>query len=270
MTDTELKHRLTADVEDIEAPSDLLDRVRLGGARRVRRRGLTAVGAGALAVAAVAAGVVAVPTLRDRAVQPPAATSTPWVDPIKAAPDDHYAILMKHDTGGDLAGDRAFLDQVLATWRAKQRAEHGKPGNPLSGNAWDAMIGEPRIYWAGTTPVGRMAIVVQHYKVPHPDPKVKYGLSGIHTLAGLVRDDGHGRLMDGGMVFPYDPSSYPVFSVRDPGKPSLAIVLGMGKRLAWGLTRDKPTPMKFTDGVAVNVIPEEIIERVRFWELPAR
>ncbi len=53
MTETELKNRLTASVDEIEATPDVLDRVRSGGARRLRRRRLTTLAATTLAVVAV-------------------------------------------------------------------------------------------------------------------------------------------------------------------------------------------------------------------------
>jgi hypothetical protein len=278
MTDTQLKEHLHAVVRDVEVAPDLLVRARLGGARRLRRRQFTGIAGASLAVAAVAGVLIGVPAVRDhRTDRPPVATTTktatptgPWVDPIKTQPGDHYAVLMQHETGGDLAGDAAYLDQVRRVWEAKQRAESSSRHDPLNGNIWAALRGEPRIYWAGNTPAGRIALVVQHYQVPHPDPTVTYALTGIYTLVGIVRDDQNGRPQAGGFVFPYDPSSYPVFDVRDPGRPSLFVVIGLGKRLGWGLTRQQAVPMNFSDGVAVVQVPAASFEKVQFWELPAR
>lgn len=278
MTDTQLKEHLNAVVKDVEVAPDLLARARIGGAHRLRRRQFTGIAGASLAVAAVASVLIGVPAVRDhRSDRPPVATTTktatptgPWVDPIKTQPDDHYAVLMQHETGGDLAGDSAYLDQVRMVWGANQRAAMPRHPDPLSGDIWAALRGDPRIYWAGNTPAGRIALVVQHYKVPHPDPSVKYALTGIYTLVGIVRDDPQGRPQFGGFVFPYDPDSNPVFDVREPGRPSLFVVIGLGKRLGWGLTRKQAVPMNFSDGVSVVQVPANIFEKVEFWELPAR
>lgn len=94
----------------------------------------------------------------------------------------------------------------------------------------------------------RMAVVAQHYRVPNPDPEVKYGKTGIYTLVGLVRDDARGWPAFQGFMEPHDPSSFPIFDVRDPGKPSYFVAVGLGRRLGWGLTPDKLTPLVFDDG----------------------
>ncbi|WP_410786535.1 hypothetical protein [Kribbella sp. C-35] len=278
MTETELKRRLTADVDDIEASPEFLARARGGGARRLRRRRLTAVGAGSLTVAAITAAVFALPAVRDRADQAPVATPTPaWVDPIAAQPHDHYAALMKPDTGGDLAGNRAYLDQVLATWDDAQRTEHFV--DPVAGDLWAVLRGEPRIYWAGNTPAGRIAIVVQHYQGPRPKPgswPTKRGPSpavtsnGISTTVGIVRDDARGRPRFQEFVVAYDDFMVPYFKIREAGQPDLIVVVGMGKRLGWGLARDKLTPLMFKDGVAAVQVPAAFAKHGYIGPLPAR
>lgn len=263
MTETELKRRLTAEVDDIEASPEFLQRARRGGARRLRRHRFTAVGAGSLAVAAIAAVVFALPAVRDRADLGPVATPTPaWVDPIAAQPYDRYAALMTPNTGGDLAGDRTYLDQVLAAWHAAQRTEHYDA--PGAGDLWAVLRGEPRIYWAGNTLSGRIAIVVQHYQGPRPTPgnwPTKRGPSptiisnGMSTTVGIVRDDAQGRPKFQEFVIAYDDFMVPYFKIRTAGKPELLVVVGMGQRLGWGLARDKLTPLVFKDGVAVVQVP---------------
>lgn len=269
MTDTELKHRLTADVEDIEAPPDLLERVRTGGARRVRRRGLTAVGAGALAVAVVAAGVVAVPALRDRAVQPPVATATPWVDPITPAADDEFAFLMKGETRGDLAGNKKYLDEVLATYNARQKWQAGQPANPIAGNVAASLRGEPRIYWAGNTPAGRVALVLQHYLTPNPDPHTKYAYKGIHTLFAVIADDEQGRPRWTLTQFQHS-ENQDLFYVATKGSTNVFIAVDMGRRASWGVDPEHATPLRFKDGVAAVVIPPSAVDRAIVWPLRAR
>jgi hypothetical protein len=271
MTETELKRRLSAGVDHIEAPPDLLDRARLGGARRLRRRRFTALAASSLAVVAIAGATIAVPAVRDRADQTPVATpTTPWVDPITANPKDRYAPLMTKATGGDLAGDSAYRGEVLATWLRMQREGRGHLIGPIDGDDWGTLRGEPRIYWAGSTAAGRVAIVIQHYQQAGLKPGVKYPYNGILTTVGMVRDDDQGRPKYGGFVVPYDDFAFPYFEIQDPGKPDFFVVVDMGKRLGWGLTKDKLTPFVFKDGVAVTEVPAGVIDKGYIAPLPAR
>ncbi|TCC11501.1 hypothetical protein [Kribbella soli] len=280
MTETQLRQRLRAGVNDIDAPSDLLDRARLGGARRLRRRRITALAASSLAVATIAGATFAVPAVRDRADQAQVATPTPWTDPITPNPLDRYAPLMKMETGGNLAGDSAYLAQVLATWHYTQRKERGHLIDPVAGDVWANLRDEPRIYWAGNTPAGRVALMVQHYQVPRPSstvtpkaprPTAQSTPSGILTVVAMVRDDSQGRPKVREFVTPYDDHSFPYFTIRDAGQTSAYyVVVGMGKRLGWGLSHDKLTPMVFKDGVAVTKIPAAILGRVYIDPLPER
>ncbi|MFI5691196.1 hypothetical protein ACIA58_05115 [Kribbella sp. NPDC051586] len=275
MTETQLKERLTADVDDVEAPADLVDRARVGGARRLRRLRLTAVAGSSLAVAAIAVLAVAVSGVRDRADQPPVATPTPatttqWTDPITPNPTDRYAPLMTKSTGGDLAGDGAYLKEVRATWHDTQVKQRGHLIDPIAGDIWATLRGEPRIYWAGNSPAGRIAIVVQHYQAPRQKGDTKYAFNGIHTAVAMLRDDDQGRPKFAGFVVPYDDTGFPYFEIRDPGKPNFFVVVSMGKRLGWGLSPDKTTPFVFTDGVAVAEVPAAVITHGYISPLPAR
>ncbi|RZT12864.1 hypothetical protein EV649_7233 [Kribbella sp. VKM Ac-2569] len=282
MTETQLKQRLSAGVKDIDAPSDLLDRARLGGARRLRRRRFTAVAAASLAVAAIAGATFAVPAVRDRADQAQVATPTPWTDPITPNPLDRYALLMTGETGGDLAGDSAYLAQVLATWHDTQRKDRGKLIDPVAGDVWANLRGEPRIYWAGNTPAGRIALLVQHYQVPRPSssstitPKVPLPTArstpgGILTVVAMVRDDSQGRPKVREFVTPYDDHSFPYFTIRDPGKSTFFyVIVSMGKRLGWRLSDGTATPFVFKDGVAVTELPIALINRMYIDPLPER
>jgi hypothetical protein len=284
MTETQLKQRLSAGVEDIDAPSDLIERARLGGARRLRRRRFTAVATGSLVVTAIAGVIIGVPAVRDRADQAPVATpTTPWVDPITPNPYDRYAALMKKDTGGDLAGDGAYLAQVLATWHDTQRKERGQVIDPVARDVWAALRGEPRIYWAGNTPAGRVALLVQHYQGPLPDPAVTPPAkrppqptavstpAGISTVVAMVRDDDQGRPKVREFVTAYDDYSFPYFKIQEAGQPNrLYVVVGMGQRLGWGLSRDKLTPMVFKDGVAVTEMHVAGTDKVYLAPLPSR
>jgi hypothetical protein len=87
----------------------------------------------------------------------------------------------------------------------------------------------------------------------------------------MVRDDDQGRPKVMGFVTPYDDFSFPYFTIRDPGQPNAYfVVVGMGKRLGWALSRDKLTPMVFEDGVAVTAMPADVLDRVYIDPLPAR
>lgn len=72
-------------------------------------------------------------------------------------------------------------------------------------------------------------------------------------------------------VVPYDDFAFPYFKIQDPGKPNfLYVVVDMGKRLGWGLTKDKLTPFVFKDGVAVAEIPVGLSGKLTVDRLPAR
>jgi hypothetical protein len=86
-------------------------------------------------------------------------------------------------TKGDLAGDQTFLDRVAKAWQ---------DGLPLAPEAatrvYDDRLGGPHVYWAGRTPAGNAAIVLQEVDV-HDDAQVPDGETGVRTAEGLVATD---------------------------------------------------------------------------------
>jgi hypothetical protein len=188
MTETELKQRLSADVAGVEAPADLLDRARTGGARRVRRRRFITVGTVALTTAVVAGVTVAAPAVFDHRSDPPVAAIPSASDP--------YAFLMDGPTRGDLAGDKAYLQQVLAAWHAS----HSKSLNSGRG-IFDHLQGDAKVAWAGNTPGGRAAIVVENSDL-RKHANVRLYREGVATLVGYVGDGPDGKPLVVGDDYP--------------------------------------------------------------------
>ncbi|GAB1509796.1 hypothetical protein [Actinophytocola sp. KF-1] len=167
MNTTELSEHLRGATAGLDVPPAFADAVLRGGRRRRARRRLT------VAVCVVAAVAVAtsatVVTLRD--------------DPAVPVADAR----LTQPTKGDLAGDQAFLDEVRRAW------ERDLPSAPEAKDRYyDDVRGEPHVYWAGNTPAGRAAVVLQPVYV-HPNSQVTE--KGQRTAEGLVAvDPGDGRL----------------------------------------------------------------------------
>jgi hypothetical protein len=163
---TELSAHLRDATDGLTTRPGFADAVLRGGRRRRARRRLT-VAASVLAVAAVAATATVVTQRED--------------DP---APVADARLTMP--TKGDLAGDQAFLDEARRAW------EEGLPSAPEARyRYYDDLRGEPHVYWAGNTPAGRAAIVLQPVYV-HPNSQVIE--RGLRTAEGLVAvDPGDGR-----------------------------------------------------------------------------
>jgi hypothetical protein len=87
-------------------------------------------------------------------------------------------------TKGGLAGDQRFLDAAIAAWDA------GKSRSPnASAGVFDDLRGSPHVYWAGATPAGRAAVVVQQAYL-HPHEQLPAGAADtLQTLVGLVATD---------------------------------------------------------------------------------
>ena len=129
ISESDVRHALRQATDHLSSPPALLDDVRRGGRRRrVHRR--TMLGAGlAVGVAAATAGV-----LQWRGSGPPMDVASPLLDT---------------PTRGDLSADHAFLDRVRQVWR-----------RAMAGND-TRMYGEPHVVWAGSTPAGPAAFVIQ-------------------------------------------------------------------------------------------------------------
>ncbi|TDW89375.1 hypothetical protein EV137_3169 [Kribbella pratensis] len=252
---TDLKQRLIDIVEDVEAPSDLLDRTRLGGTRRVRRRRSAILTGTTFAAAALVGGAVVVPGLLDgRTNDQPAASPAP----VTPAADDPYKSLMQGLTRGDLAGDKAYLDKVLATWRGSSSGLFSVRDSAVTG----ALRGDPKVYWAGNTPAGRIAIVAQHYEV-HPRGNVKLAMEGVYTLVAFVADDNKGNPSVPVVLYPLPAGGRLPSHVASKGGTNVLVTADVGQPAGWSAGADAKgrhqyTPLHFKDGVSVLVLPASV------------
>ncbi|WP_328990027.1 hypothetical protein OG394_27680 [Kribbella sp. NBC_01245] len=210
MTETELQSRLTATVADVEPPVDLLDRVRTGGSKRLRRRWLTAVATMAVATVAVGgmiaigAGIESFDANADAAANAKQTTAT----------DDPYAYFLNKPTKGNLAGDQEYLDEVLRAWDRS----HGRSLNNDRG-IFDHLKGEAHVVWAGETPAGPAAMVIQRAELRHHD-NIQLSREGLFTLAGFIGmgEDGKPQVVA---------DAYPAPGV---GGPAMAFVVGTNEK----------------------------------------
>lgn len=113
------------------------------GARRRRLRNRAAIAG----VATVAAAVVGTGTMAafPALFGPDSSTQNTQVAASRA--------MLTEPTRGDLASDLNFIDQALTAWNDGVR----KSPNGLA----TEVTGDPHVYWAGDTPAGRVALVVQ-------------------------------------------------------------------------------------------------------------
>lgn len=161
MNTTELTEHLREATAGMEPPPGFAGAVLRGGRRRRARRRLT-VAASVLAVVAVATAATVV-TLREDSPAPVADAR------------------LTQPTKGDLAGDQEFLDEVGQVWQDDlSYAPEARDGY------YDDRRGDPHVYWAGNTPAGRAAIVLQQVYV-HPNNQVPE--NGLQTAEGLVAID---------------------------------------------------------------------------------
>ncbi|MCE7008050.1 hypothetical protein LWC34_35285 [Kibdelosporangium philippinense] len=130
MNAEELQAALHSATPDLEPRPTLTADVMRGGVRRQRNRRM------GIAAATLAAAALVTTT-----------ASFGWQilsEPNQVATDP----LMLKPTRGDLANDKAFIDDVLDAWEDKE-------GSSAS------VITRPHVYWAGNTPAGRAAVVMQ-------------------------------------------------------------------------------------------------------------
>lgn len=141
--DTELlSGRLRSAVAEVRPRPGFADDVTRGARRQVRhRRTITAV---AVAVLVTATGATLL-TGRDAGDAPPAR-------------NPELLDLLDGPTRGDLATDRRFVDAAAAAWRV------ALPTSPNADHYTGRMLGEPHVYWAGSTPAGPAAVVAQQVR----------------------------------------------------------------------------------------------------------
>lgn len=263
MTDTELKERLGATVDGIDAPADLVHRVRTGGARRLRRRRFVSLAATALSLAVLGGAGIVGPELLGRSDQ---------VQPAKSVVTDPYGFLMKGSTRGDLAKDSAYLREVVQIWNKS----HATSENANRG-IFDDLRGEAKVFWAGNTAGGKAAIVVQQAYLHHHD-NIQLDAEGIHTLVGYVAEDATGKQSLIADSYPAPGNGLDIAFVTGGQKKALVVMDLAGgdfgfspERIytAGGSTR-KYEPLKFEDGVSVVELPADVkLDGLRVSALPA-
>ncbi|MFC6021174.1 hypothetical protein ACFP2T_33995 [Plantactinospora solaniradicis] len=129
MSDGDVRVVLQRATDHLTGPPGLLDEVRQGGRRRVvRRRSVLAAGL-AVAAAASVGGVLRHSGGRDRL--------------------EFASPLFDQPTRGDLAGNELHRRRVLEVWRRRLARVDG------------GVAGDPHLVWAGTTPAGAAAYVIQ-------------------------------------------------------------------------------------------------------------
>jgi hypothetical protein len=152
MDTTELTSALREATDDLEPRADFAAAV-LSGGRRRRVRGRIALGAALAGTAAVAvAAAVVVP--HQLAAPPPG-----------EGPDGPGKVANLLDfSGGDLIRNEEVRRLAIAGW---QDSIGHTPANARG--VLNNRVGEPHIYWAGTTPAGPAALVTQLVTLPDDD-----------------------------------------------------------------------------------------------------
>lgn len=236
MDTTDLSRALHTATEDLAPRPGFTAAVVRGGRRRHLRNRVV--------IATAAATVTAIAG---------AATYVTWTDPDPGLNQPADSRLTQ-PTRGELAGDRAFLNEAAAAWRA---------GLPPEGIA--DLRGQPHVYWAGNTPAGRAAVVMQPFfqsrELPPGDP------DRTATLIGLVATDpADGRLKVVYLTMDpvHDPATSHAFRF---GPHDRTILVVAGDSPLW-LSTNRRTgadgrvirewqSMPITDGVFVAALPED-------------
>nr|WP_042195098.1 hypothetical protein [Kibdelosporangium sp. MJ126-NF4]CEL21658.1 hypothetical protein [Kibdelosporangium sp. MJ126-NF4]CTQ92439.1 hypothetical protein [Kibdelosporangium sp. MJ126-NF4] len=131
MNTDELRTALRDATPEMQPRPSLTADVLRGGVRRLRVRRIT--------IAATAMAVVAAVSV----------TATAGWQALSEPNEPATNPLMLEPTHGDLAKDSAFIDDVLDAW-------DDKPTEPSV-----KVTSKPHVYWAGNTPAGRAAVVMQ-------------------------------------------------------------------------------------------------------------
>ena len=245
----ELRAALRSYRAALPAPPDLTRSAVRGGSRRQLRRRAALLAVPVAAAAVAVAGTTVVPRWT---YSPP--------DGVAAAaslstPDRS---LLAGPTRGDLADDGAYLAEVRSAWgRSHRRSANADRG------IFDHLLGTPVVVWAGSTPVGRAAVVVQLADLREHD-NVQLTREGVALLWGFVGPgtDGRPRVVADAYPVPGGPDVEAAWI--DPGRTTLLVADRGNTReeVSWGLTytpdgRAAPvwTPVRFTAGVAVLTAP---------------
>ncbi|SCF46415.1 hypothetical protein [Micromonospora mirobrigensis] len=233
-----VRRALTITADGVRPPADLTDRVRRGGRRRVRRRRAALAGTLAVLLAGGTAGVV-------QLARPPASAQLGGV----------AELLLDQPTRGDLADDRRWLSTVLATYRRT------RDDSPLRGLGLTRRpAGEPHVTWAGSTPAGPAAAVVQRMWTDRHQPSVFIWFAGTDP-AGRVEPVGADIL-----AAPGRPAGWGSRAFLTGVDRSTLVVLDVGGDVQWSarrtyradrVVRTDWRPVTFTDGAAVVRVPPQ-------------
>jgi hypothetical protein len=226
-----LRERLVAATRHVSAPSGIAERATAGGRRRLRRRRLIE-GLATTAAALAAVAVVLPLTARDAAdrVPGPSRRQTAPADSWSAVPPagaDVLRWLYDRPPRGDLVRDAAYVRQVVEVWDRS----HATSLNASRGVFRD-LRGPSRVVWAGRTPAGPAAVVVQRAVFLAPAEGVA---PGVGTVVGFVGVDAGGRprlVADGYRDRKGEPGSLSLAWFVDPDR-SVVAVLDLGAPVAW-------------------------------------
>jgi hypothetical protein len=210
--------------------------------------------------------VVTVPTgvIRDRLDK---ATT-----PARTGPTDRYEMLMGRGTHGDLASDTGYRDAVLTLWDRQVKHFSRGIGRDLRG--------DPEVIWAGNTPVGPAAVVVQRAYLKEHEDLNPVGLDRNSTVIGFIGVDGAGQphvvhydyWQPDHLNTPGDAAWY-----VDPAQ-SVLVVRDIGAPVGWGSTWQyradghrvlELQKLTFQDGAAIVRFPADVDRtKVRLSRMP--
>jgi hypothetical protein len=244
----DLRDALRAYTADVDAP-DLTGAVRRGAARRRRRNRIALVAAPVLTVAVVATAVVTAPRWTYEPPDFAAATAG-----LPAADRD----LLTRPTGGDLAGDTAFVAEAAKAWARSHRSSLNEDRG-----IFDRLLGSPHVVWAGTTPAGPAAVVAQLSDLRRHD-NVQLTREGVAVLWGFVGPGANGepRVVADGYPVPGAPDLEGAWI--DPGRTTVLVIDkgNTGEEVSWGMTFSRTekvsrrwSPVRWDDGAAVLTAP---------------
>lgn len=157
MMDAEaLSTALHAATETVDVPPGFAEKVQRGARRRLVRRRYR-IGVVVLVVLAIGGGLT---VLSDRWL-PVVTGSHATQQPVKPPADDPR---LHEATKGDLAHDQGFLGELRQVW---QRDVH-EPTDliesvPSNAKVVCVPLDAPTVYWAGNTPAGKAAVVLQRF-----------------------------------------------------------------------------------------------------------
>ena len=181
---TLLRQELTTATAGLVPRPDVAARAAAGGRRRLRRRRITEAALTAGAALAVTVAVIAPLSLNAAPSQPAKRPDpAPSLRSASPPPGDPMLWLYHRPPQGDLADESTYVQSVIGAWNRS----HATSRNAKAG-IFDNLRGEPRVVWAGETPGGPAALVVQ--PAAFPDRATVIGVGpGDGTVVGFVGVD---------------------------------------------------------------------------------